>query len=107
MIFGIENHIIQMIRLELSKHNEISDAVIFGSRAKGNYKKGSDIDIAVKGSLVSFDLVARLKTGFNQKTTIPYHVDIVHYEEISNRDLIQHIDRVGISILHDDAVTDQ
>ena len=107
MMFGVENHILQMIRSELLKHNEITDAVIFGSRAKGNYKKGSDIDIAVKGSLVSFDLVTRLKTGFNQKTAIPYHVDIVHYEDISNKDLIEHIDRVGMSILNDDAVTDQ
>lgn len=107
MIFGAENHIIQMIRLELLKHQEIRDAVIFGSRAKGNYKKGSDIDIAIMGNLVSFDLVTRLKTGFNQKMAIPYHVDIVHYEEISNTDLIEHIDRVGISILRDDPVTDQ
>jgi len=97
-MFGIEKHIIDMILLEISKHKEICDILIFGSRAKGNFRKGSDIDIAVKGKDISFELVTRLKTKFNQKMLIPYHVDIVHYDTISSKDLINHIDRIGISI---------
>lgn len=97
-MFGIKNHIIEMILSEISKHKEICDIVIFGSRAKGNFKKGSDIDLAIKGKDVAFDLVTGLKTKFNQKMSIPYHVDIVHYESISNSDLIDHIDRVGVSL---------
>jgi len=106
-MFGIEKHIIQIIRTEILKHEEVCDIIIFGSRAKGNYKKGSDIDIAVKGRSVTFELLTRLTTTFNQKMTIPYHIDVVHYESISNTDLINHIDRIGISILHEDSVTDQ
>jgi len=62
-----------MILSELSDHKEICDVIIFGS-------------------------VAGLKTKFNQEMPIPHHVDLVHYESISNKDLIDHIDRVGISI---------
>ena len=96
-MFGIEKHIIKMILSEMSNHSEVCDIIIFGSRAKGNFKKGSDIDLAIKGKDISFELVAGLKTRFNQKMLIPYHVDIVHYESISNQDLIDHIDRIGIS----------
>lgn len=106
MIFGIEKHIVQTIRDEILKHREVCDIIVFGSRAKGNFKWGSDIDIAIKGKDVSFELVTRLKTTFNQKMTIPYHVDIVHYNDISNMDLIRHIDRVGISIMGNDLSTD-
>ncbi|MBU2628860.1 MAG: nucleotidyltransferase domain-containing protein [Proteobacteria bacterium] len=98
-MFGIQKHIIKMILSEISSHKEVCDVIIFGSRAKGNFKKGSDIDLAIKGKNVSFELVAGLKTRFNQKLLIPYHVDLVHYESISNTDLIDHIDRVGISIM--------
>jgi predicted nucleotidyltransferase len=98
-MFGIEKHIIKMILSEMSNHSEVCDIIIFGSRAKGNFKKGSDIDLAIKGKNISFELVAGLKTRFNQKLLIPYHVDIVHYESISNKDLIDHIDRIGISLL--------
>ncbi len=98
MMFGLEKHIIEMILAEISSHKEVSDVIIFGSRAKGNYKRGSDIDLAIKGGKITFELVSKLKTIFNQKMQIPYHVDLVHYESISNHDLIDHIDRVGISI---------
>ena len=92
-----------MILSEISDHKEICDVIIFGSRAKGNFKKGSDIDIALKGENISFELVAGLKTKFNQEMPIPHHVDLVHYESISNKDLIAHIDRVGISLVNSSA----
>lgn len=93
----------EMILSEISDHKEICDVIIFGSRAKGNFKKGSDIDIALKGENISFELVARLKSKFNQEMLIPHHVDLVHYESISNKDLIAHIDRVGISLVNSSA----
>jgi uncharacterized protein len=103
-MFGIKKHILDMILSEICDHKEICDAIIFGSRAKGNYKKGSDIDIALKGENISFELVAGLKTKFNQEMPIPHHVDVIHYESISNKDLIDHIDRVGISIVKGESV---
>ena len=63
-----------------SRFSEVQEAVLFGSRAKGNYRQGSDIDIAVKG------------------TVLPYFVDIVVYDHIKNIALKEHIDRVGICI---------
>ncbi|MCP3876537.1 MAG: nucleotidyltransferase domain-containing protein [Desulfobacteraceae bacterium] len=98
-MFGIDQNIIDMIRSEIMKSKDIKDILIFGSRAKGNYKKGSDIDITIKGKNISFELLTQFKTKFNQEMPIPYHVDIIHFESISNTDLIAHIRRVGVSIL--------
>ena len=67
-----------------SRFSEVQEAVLFGSRAKGNYRQGSDIDIAVKGTV--------------SKDVLPYFVDIVVYDHIKNIALKEHIDRVGICI---------
>lgn len=76
----------------------IEKAVIFGSRAMGNYKKGSDIDIAVFGKDINFDIISRLQTILNQQHPIPYHVDVVHFDTIENKELQDHITDVGIII---------
>ena len=72
--------------------------VLFGSRAKGNYKPGSDIDLAVKGDRVSPRIVAQLADCLNEETPLPYFFDVVHYETLDNQALVDHIDRVGIVI---------
>lgn len=80
----------------LSRFSEVREAVLFGSRAKGNYKPGSDIDIAVKGP-VSKDTLSALLIAFDE-SLLPYFVDIVIYEHLTNKALTEHIDRVGICI---------
>ena len=72
---------------------------LFGSRAKGTYKAGSDIDIAIKGSNIDHKLVMALSTRLNEETTMPYFFDIVHYDGITDPELRAHIDRVGKQIL--------
>lgn len=74
---------------------EIDEAILFGSRAKGNYKPGSDVDIAIKGRDISRSCVAALSFFLNEESLLPYFFDIVHYEGITERELAQHIDRVG------------
>ena len=80
----------------LSQFAEVQESILFGSRAKGNFKPGSDIDLAVKGP-VSKDTLSALLTAF-EESLLPYFVDVVIYEHITNEALREHIDRVGISI---------
>jgi predicted nucleotidyltransferase len=94
-MFGLKNSTINIIINEISKFKEIKRALIFGSRAKGNYKQGSDIDIAIIGEDIDYNIAIKLKTILNQESSIPYYIDIVHYNEISNPELTEHIDRVG------------
>jgi uncharacterized protein len=77
---------------------EIDQAVLFGSRAKGSYKTGSDVDIAIKGKSIDHSCVAKLSFFLNEESSLPYFFDIVHYEQITERELTEHIDRVGMLI---------
>ncbi|HED05295.1 MAG TPA: nucleotidyltransferase domain-containing protein [Ignavibacteria bacterium] len=70
-------------------------AVIFGSRAIGNFKRGSDIDIALYGKKLTSDILNNIKIKLNEQLPIPYFIDIVNYAEIQNENLKKHIDREG------------
>ncbi len=94
--YGLSEANGQCITDILSQCCAVSEALIFGSRAKGNYKPGSDIDLAVKGD-VSKDQLAQLLTAF-EESTLPYFVDIVVYANLKNDALREHIDRVGQTV---------
>lgn len=71
----------------------IDEVVIYGSRAKGNYREGSDIDITLKGDVTKEDLNKlwhKLDDSF-----IPYKFDISIYKDLKSQSLIEHIERVG------------
>ncbi len=75
----------------------LKKAVLFGSRAKGNYKPGSDVDLALYGDNVSRDDLLALSCWLNQETLLPYKIDLLLYQDI-DKAVQDHIDRVGITI---------
>lgn len=77
-----------------SKYPEVKQVQVFGSRAKGNYKNGSDIDLAVMNSEITFKTISHLRSDF-QESSIPYSVDIVNFAMLKHEDFIDHIKRVG------------
>jgi uncharacterized protein len=95
---GITGSDLQNIVSVLMVFKEVEVAYVFGSRAKGNYKNGSDVDIALKGKQLSFTIVARINSILNEETSMPYKFDLLNYETITNNELREHIDRVGLVI---------
>ncbi|MBP7282689.1 MAG: nucleotidyltransferase domain-containing protein [Leptospiraceae bacterium] len=93
--FGLSVNAIEWITRVLKVFPEIEEAIIFGSRAKGTEKPGSDIDIAIKGNLEDYRLTERLRLMLQEGLYLPYFFDIVDYERIENPALKDHIDRVG------------
>ncbi|HED36884.1 MAG TPA: nucleotidyltransferase domain-containing protein [Ignavibacteria bacterium] len=93
--FGITDRSFELIRDSLAKFTEIDKAIIFGSRAIGNEKSGSDIDIAVFGKELTDDILRTIKILLNEKKTIPYFVDIIDYNSIENSKLKEHINNEG------------
>ncbi|PKL19111.1 MAG: hypothetical protein CVV49_02595 [Spirochaetae bacterium HGW-Spirochaetae-5] len=81
----------------LEQFENIKKAIVFGSRAKGNHKNGSDIDIAVIAEELDFRKICQIGSRLDD-LDLPYKVDIVDYNAISNKELKEHIDRVGISL---------
>lgn len=97
MDIGIKNYELNHIIGILKKFDKIEAAKIFGSRAKGNYKKGSDIDIAIIGKEFIFSQLMTLLAELDE-LCLPYKIDCIIYSQIQNKELIDHIDRVGITI---------
>ncbi|MCK5564628.1 MAG: nucleotidyltransferase domain-containing protein [Planctomycetes bacterium] len=97
MNFGLKQRDIDNIQNALIQFPEIEQALVFGSRAKGNSKPGSDIDLAVKGSEVTPETIAGLRSMLNDMP-LPYFFDVIDYKAIENKDLTDHIDRVAKTI---------
>ena len=93
--FGLSERDIISINQILAKYSDVKSVYIFGSRAKGNYKPSSDIDLAILSSQLNDKTLIRLLSDF-EDSSLPYFVDIVDYNTIKNQEIKQHIDRVGI-----------
>lgn len=95
---GLLDRDLKFILEAINQYPEIEEVIIFGSRAMGNYKKGSDVDLALKGGKVSRKTVRRLSDDLEEEYPLPYFFDIVSYNDISNEELKHHIDHIGCSI---------
>ena len=94
--FGISEKSFQLIIDTLSEFDAVDSAVIFGSRAKGNFTKGSDVDIAVRGGNLQATVVMDISARLNEVIPIPYSIDVIASQFLENKNLIDHIERVGV-----------
>ena len=93
-MYGLSPHVIEDIGRVLRRHPNISRAIIFGSRAKGNYSEGSDIDLALVGEGISYRQLLDIGIGLDDLGLL-YRVDLVDYNKVAGSPLGEHIDRVG------------
>ena len=95
MEYGLSDRTLNTLYSIFQKYPDIKQAVIYGSRAKGNFKKGSDIDLSLKtNETFSHRDLANIADDFDE-SDMPYFVDVSVYDNLSNKDLKDHIDRVG------------
>ena len=94
-MYGLLDRDIVYIKKALEHFDEIEKAVVFGSRAMGNYKKGSDVDIAIFGERVNNKVVFELNDYLNEVYPLPYFFDILNYSSISNQNLKNNINHEG------------
>lgn len=95
MNFGLIDGDLSSIVRAISSFEEIDKATLFGSRAKGNYKSGSDINIAIYGQEVNMHIVSKLHLLLEEQSLMPYMFDIVDGTHLGHEGLREHIDRVG------------
>lgn len=96
-MFGLTNIDLQAIVDVIKSYPQIDEAIIFGSRALNTHKKGSDIDIALKGKEIGL-IVSTISGILNDESHLPYFFDVLDYDLIDNEALKDHIDRVGQQI---------
>ena len=92
--FGLLPKEYQIISRILEKYLLSSQSVVvYGSRAKGNYKETSDIDLVIKGDYKK-DIIGNLLDEIDE-SNFPYLCDISYFEKITSQNLKEHINRVG------------
>jgi predicted nucleotidyltransferase len=99
MSFGLNDRDIKTIYNIFGKYPEVKTVWLFGSRAKGTFHTGSDIDMAVMDSDVSNETVRNILSDF-EDSTLPYFTDVVNYHKTEHEELKEHIQRVGV-LLYD------
>lgn len=95
MEFGLSDATLATVRGILDRYPAVEQAILYGSRAKGNYKNGSDIDLTLIGAGLDFDTLGSI-AGDLDDSDIPYKVDLSILANITNPNLVEHIQRVGI-----------
>lgn len=94
--FGLKETTIQKICGVFAKYPLVEKAVLYGSRAKGNYKNGSDIDLTLLGSEdLTLQVLYRIMDEIDE-LLLPYTFDLSIFHQISDSDVIDHIRRVGV-----------
>ncbi len=94
MKFGLSDTVIKELQDVFRRHANIRKVLIFGSRSKGNYRAGSDIDLAVIGSDVDYNLLLDILCEIDDLDLL-YSVDLLDYQKKKGTPLGDHIDRVG------------
>lgn len=97
MTYGLTDKQVTQIRQVLAANPRVEQAILFGSRAKGNYKPGSDIDLALKGTALVYKDLLRLDNALDD-LNLPVETDLILYHQISDPAVREHVDRVGLTL---------
>lgn len=91
-MFGLSDRTLDLLTAYFATQTELKEVWVYGSRAMGNYRPGSDIDLAII-TTSAVDLAAHIQSDLEELPT-PYTFDVVDYNKISHKPLQEHIDRV-------------
>ena len=92
---GLPSDVIETIRGVFIKYPQIDKVLLYGSRAKGCEKRGSDIDLCIFSPFLTEDVLYEIREEL-EDLPFPYVFDLSVYNQIENKELINHINRVGV-----------
>ncbi|MBU0674255.1 MAG: nucleotidyltransferase domain-containing protein [Proteobacteria bacterium] len=95
MSFGIPSEALARIRAVFSGYPQVERVILFGSRAKGTFSTGSDVDLTLIGDTVDLSLLNRIEGNIDD-LLLPWSFDLSIYSQIENPELVSHIKRVGV-----------
>lgn len=93
--YGLSDTVIAAIQGVFARYDAIESAILYGSRAKGNFREGSDIDLTLSGHKLSLQTLLAVANELDDLMT-PYKFDLSIFETIENQNVIEHINRVGV-----------
>ena len=93
--FGLSPSTIEKIGQVLARYPQVEQAVLYGSRAKGNFRLGSDIDLTLTGTALTQRLLDNIAQALDD-LLLPYSIDLSIFADLHHPDLEAHIQRVGV-----------
>jgi predicted nucleotidyltransferase len=96
---GLSDKSLQAIANVVYSNERVQEAKIFGSRAIGTFRAGSDIDICLIGEELTLSDLNRISSELDE-LNIPEMIDLVNFRTIKNENLIKHINTIALSIQH-------
>ena len=97
MQFGLPDDVLPRLLAVLSGNRKIKRITLYGSRAMGKSRDGSDIDLCLDGDSLSLNDLAGLEADIDD-LLLPWKVDMTVRQQIDNPDLIAHIERIGVRL---------
>lgn len=94
MKFGLSDMVIKELQGVFRRYANIEKVLIFGSRSKGNYRAGSDIELALIGKGIDYRQLLDISTKIDDLDLL-YSVDLIDYNSKKGTPIGDHIDRVG------------
>ena len=102
--FGLKEATVQQSGVVLARYPQVEKAVLYGSRAKGNYRNGSDIDLTLCGEAdLTLHVLYRISDELDD-LLLPYTIDLSIFSHIGDPDLIEHIQRLGMTFYEKEPV---
>ncbi len=92
--FGLKYATIHKLLDLFSRYGQIEKVILYGSRAKGNFTRGSDIDLALRAPNLTVSELFKIKTEIDD-LLLPYKVDLCLYHTLDSLHLREHIDTIG------------
>lgn len=94
--FGLPPSAVEKIRAVFTHYPQVEKAVMYGSRAKGNYKNGSDIDLTLYGEGLNLGVQLKILNELDD-LLLPWLIDLSIFSTIDHAKLREHIERVGVT----------
>lgn len=101
---GLNDKTLALIAGVLAVFPQVEKALLFGSRAKGTHKPGSDIDLGLVGSDLDWETVGQINSALDD-LPIPYRFSLIMFNERTDSEVAAHIRRVGLSLFERNAIT--
>lgn len=95
MRYGLSDSTIDKINAVFASFPEVNKVILYGSRAKGSYKPGSDIDLSMFGEGLTSILCGTITDKLDE-LLLPYTIDLSVFAELKHPELEAHITRVGM-----------
>ncbi|NLY14396.1 MAG: nucleotidyltransferase domain-containing protein [Gammaproteobacteria bacterium] len=94
-LYGLPAYAIEQLRTVFRQYPDINAVILYGSRAKGNYRPNSDIDLTIQGEALDLSTLLAIENQIDD-LLLPWTIDLSLMHKIDNASLVEHIERVGV-----------